>query len=257
MGSHRVEVSAHVLCSESAWQPLGHCHRRGSASRSCLCFVPVQLRGAFLLVWYDTDAFPPFCITLCHTFHLCPFYPVCLSFSVTEMMCCLTKTQLHERCSLAQLLPIHQKLFQPFISRKFCSLPKGLDSQRGPVALSGAAPPHQHSLLGPAAPLCPHLQVPEFPPAPSRSSAASGDRSLLDLPAAVFPLAQPDFEKRSWGGQDPSFQPGQAGIFTLQSAQTHPSNTQHPAELCITPAFRTRSALPVLRSAVTLLQFWD
>lgn len=105
---------------------------------------------------------------------------------------------------------------------------RAFHSRRGPVAPSGAAPPHQHSLLGHDllhagsrregktlllhALTCRFLP---FPPAGSRNCAASADRSLLDLPAAVFPLAQPNLEKRSWGWPGPSFRAGQAGIFTL------------------------------------------
>lgn len=64
----------------------------------------------------------------------------CLSFSLTEMMRYLTKIQLGERCFLAQLLPIHRILFQPFISTKFCSLPKDLPQPEGTEWSSSTSP---------------------------------------------------------------------------------------------------------------------
>lgn len=162
------------------------------------------------------DAFPPYCVT----FHLCLFYPICLSFSLTEMI----SSQKSSWMNAVSWLSCSQYT-------KYCSnhsspessapCQRAFHSCRGPVAPSGAAPHPQHSLLGHDLLLIGSRREGETllllpsPPAGSRSCAASGDRSLLHLPA------QPNLEKRSWGWLGPSFWPGQAGIFTLHKSAVH------------------------------------
>lgn len=179
---------------------------------------------AFLLVWYDMAEFPPFCITctLCHIFHWCLFYPVSLSFSLTEMMRYLTKIQLGKCCFLAQLLPVHQILFQPFISRKFYSLPKGLPQLEGtcgtecssstsPKLIAGARPAAHREQKGRGDRHCSSCLSLLLDPGMCRLR-----RQMFVRPAScsVSPgTAKPGEEELGMAG--PSFHPGQAGILTL------------------------------------------
>lgn len=108
------------------------------------------------------------------------FLSCLLSFSLTEMMHYPTKTQLDEPCFLAQLLSIHQTLFQPFISSKFCSLPKEgtlRSSSSSPTPTAGAELLHTGSRReGETLLLLP------FPPA---------DPGFVRPPAPVFPQHSP------------------------------------------------------------------
>lgn len=99
--------------------------------------------------------------------------PYLLSFSLTEMMCYLTKIQLDELCFLAQTLPIHQILFQPFISRKFCSLPKGLPQLEGTCGTEWSS----SSSAKPAA---------RARPAAHREQEGRGDTALLAFPSCCM-----------------------------------------------------------------------